>query len=111
MIKHKQIGAALEALITLKSAVRAVQIRESSPTRASCRAQRNRHTWNVKSVGQEFPTVENLPPACCDHTVTGLPVKIILEPIKIKLTTIVLKVLLKNSEPALVQFTTDSGSN
>ena len=101
----------LQALITLKGAIGAVQIRKGRPAGTGCCAQWNRDTGDVESVGEQLSTVENLATPCCDHSITGLSNKIVLEPLKIKLTAIVLEILLEHSQAALIQLTTKLGPN
>ncbi len=108
MIENKQVRAVSEAMITLKGTIRAVQIRKGRPPGTGCRAQWNRDTGNFKSVGQQFSTVENLATSCCNHSIAGLSNKIVLDPLKVKFAAIVLKVLLKNSQTALIQLATES---
>ena len=105
MIEDQQIRAALESLITLKGTIRAVQIREGSPTGAGGSAQWNRDTGNVKSVGQQFAAVENFASPRGDHTITGLADEVFLKPLKIEFAAIVLEVLLINRQPADIQAT------
>ena len=111
MIENKQVRAVSEAMITLKGTIRAVQIRKGRPPGTGCRAQWNRDTGDFESVGQQFPTVENLATPCSDHSIARLSNKILLEPLKIKLTAIVLEILLEHSQTALIQLTTKLGSD
>ena len=111
MIKNQQIRAVPEALITFKGSICAVQIREGSPPGTGCRAQWNRDTGDFESVGQQFSTVENFATPCSDHSVARQTNKIVLEPLKIKLSAIVLEILLEHSQTALIQLTTKLGPN
>ena len=101
----------LQALITLKGAIGAVEIRKSRPAGTGCCAQWNRHTGDFESVGEQLSTVENLATPCCDHSIAGLSNKIVLEPLEIKLAAIVLEILLEHSQTALIQLTTKLGPN
>ena len=110
MIENQQIWAALESLITFKGAIRAVEIRECCPAGAGRGTQWNRDAGDFKPVGQEFPTVENLATTCGDHSIAALQDEIVLDPLKVQLTTIMFKILLKNLQTHGLEISADPGS-
>ena len=64
MIKHQQIGAALQSHVTLESAIDRIQIGESGPPRTGGCAERHGDARQLQPVGKQLAGIENLATTC-----------------------------------------------
>ena len=72
MIEDQQVWAAIKADVPFKGAFGGINIRESGPTGAGGRTQRNSDAGQLEPVGQEFSCIKNFPTTGGDHGIVAV---------------------------------------
>ena len=71
VIKHQQIGAAIEGDIPLKRPIRRVQIGQRGPAGAGGGTQRNGDAGQTEPMGQQLAGIEHFASACRNNRITS----------------------------------------
>ena len=72
MVEDQKIRAAIEADVPFKGTLGGINIRESGPTGAGGRTQRNSDAGQLEPVGQEFSCIKNFPTTGGDQGIVAV---------------------------------------